>query len=547
MDASNNGLENLEIRLKSLERRLSALESLLNEKDIPCHSDEKQFAPAKSLNDPISADEESKGLESAIGRIGLAWLGMIVLLFGIVFFTDYLLTKGTPLISSVVGYICVTIIYFIASYLRKSNPGLYLMFGINGLIIGFYVTMRLHFFSANPFIHSKEIVLILMLLVVSYAGFLAVRRKIQAYGTLAVIFTLITAVVSDATHIMLPLVTVASAGSVYLFYKNRWKSLFTLTVILSYSVFFLWMFSDPPMNHTMQLFSTPGGGYIYLFAIGGCFSLLPLFRNKDLSSDEFITGMVIIHGLLFTMLLAFVTISYFKTDYVILYATVTVACLIYSVVLKETSGWTFPPAFFALYGFMAMSISLYGMVGFPDVYLLLSVQSLIVVSIALWFRNKLIIIMNSLLLLGILFIYLFTSKSVSGVNFSFAIVALVSARVINWKRERLEIKTDIIRNLYLIIGFFMVMLALFHAVPKQFVALSWTIAALVYFGLSFVLRNVKYRYMALGTMICAAIYLFVVDLARIEVIYRVLALIFLAIVSIGISIYYTNRIKKRED
>jgi hypothetical protein len=45
-------------------------------------------------------------------------------------------------------------------------------------------------------------------------------------------------------------------------------------------------------------------------------------------------------------------------------------------------------------------------------------------------------------------------------------------------------------------------------------------------------------------MICAAIYLFIVDLARIELIYRVLALLFLSAISIGISIYYTNRIKK---
>jgi len=52
--------------------------------------------------------------------------------------------------------------------------------------------------------------------------------------------------------------------------------------------------------------------------------------------------------------------------------------------------------------------------------------------------------------------------------------------------------------------------------------------------------------MALGTMICAAFYLFIVDLARIEIVYRVLALLFLAAISIGISIYYTNRIKKSD-
>jgi hypothetical protein len=195
---------------------------------------------------------------------------------------------------------------------------------------------------------------------------------------------------------------------------------------------------------------------------------------------------------------------------------------------------------------MAMSIALYGLFGLPGVYLLLSVQSLIVVSTALWFRNRLIVVMNSMLFLTILCVYLLSSKSIDGINFSYALISLISARIINWKRSRLQIKTDLIRNLYLGIGFFMVLYALFHGVPKQFVTLSWTMAALLYFILSFILKNVKYRYMALGTMICAAFYLFIVDLARIEIIYRVLALLFLAIISIGISLYYTNRIKKTD-
>jgi uncharacterized membrane protein len=71
-------------------------------------------------------------------------------------------------------------------------------------------------------------------------------------------------------------------------------------------------------------------------------------------------------------------------------------------------------------------------------------------------------------------------------------------------------------------------------------------AALLYFLLSFILKNVKYRYMALGTMICTAFYLFIIDMARIDIIYRVLAFLFLAAISIGISIYYTNRIKKSD-
>jgi len=272
-----------------------------------------------------------------------------------------------------------------------------------------------------------------------------------------------------------------------------------------------------------------------------------LFRKIDNSSDDFLIGAIIVNGILFSLLLILVASRFFSTGYVTLFAIITISSLAYSTILKSISDWNFASAFYALYGFMAMSISLYGLFGLPKVYLMLSVQSLLVVSMALWFRNRLIVIMNSLLFLIILIIYILSAKSIDEVNFSFAIVSLLSARIINWKRSRLQIKTDFIRNLYMIEGFLMMLFSLFHAVPGQFVTFSWTMAALIYFLLGFVLKNVKYRYMALGTMICSAIYLFIIDLAKIEIIYRVFAFLFLAAISIGISMYYSNRIKKPDN
>jgi hypothetical protein len=359
-----------------------------------------------------------------------------------------------------------------------------------------------------------------------------------------VVFVLFTAIMSDTTHIMLPLITLTAAGTVYCFFKYNWKFLLVVSIFLVYVAFFMWLFGNPIMDHTLQILNSHKYGHLYLFALGGCFSLLPLLRKIDGSSDDLVIGAIILNGIFFTLLLTFISTKFFSKSYVTVYSLVTICCLVYSIVLRSASDWKFASAFYALYGFMAMSISLYGMVGLPNVYLLLSIQSLIVVSMALWFRNRLIIVMNCLLFLSILLIYMFLSKPVDGVNFSFALVPLISARIINWKKARLNIKTDLIRNLYLIIGFIMVLYALYHGLPRQFVTLSWTVAALLYFILSFVLKNIKYRYMALGTMICAAFYLFIVDLASIEIIYRVLALLFLAVVSIGISIYYSNRINR---
>jgi hypothetical protein len=538
-------LEKIESRLKSIEARLTRLESSLNRSEDANsyrYDEIKGTAPSQVISETVN--EEEKGLESQIGRFVLSWMGNIVLLLGITFLTEYIMGLGHQLLSVLLGYGAAASILFIANYLKRSNVHLAFIFNLNGQLLLFFITLRMHFFSTAPLISDKTISIVLLMLLVSFQVYLAIRNKSQSYATLSVIFAIATAIMSDMTHVMLPLVILTATTILFYFYRYDWQPLTILTILFTYICFFMWLFGNPIMGHTMQLLQEHQSGVIYLFGLGGIFSILPLFRKDEGSSDDFLIGSVIVNGLLFTLLVILVAVRFYSSDYVGLFAIITLSCLIYSTVLKSTSNWHFASAYYALYGFMAMSISLYGLFGFPGVYLLLSLQSLVVVTMALWFRNRLIVVMNSLLFITILIVYLISSKHGNAINFSFALVALVSARIINWQKSRLEIKTDLIRNLYLIEGFIVVLYALYHAVPRQFVTLSWTMAALLYFLLSFLLKNVKYRYMALGTMISAAFYLFIVDLARIGVIYRVLAFLFLAIISIGISIYYTNRIKK---
>lgn len=538
-------LENFEERLKAIELRLANLESeqALNKFSQPSvDAEELQTNETSSLSEAVK--DEEKGLESRIGRVGLAWLGNFVLFSAIIFFTEYLITQGHGLLSVIIGVFSAGIIFFISNYLKKTNSNLSFPLKINSQIILFYEALRMHFFSVHPLISGKIIVLAILLLIIVFQIYLSFKERSQTFGFLAVIYALFTAIMSDSIHFMLPLITFTAIGAVCCFFKQNWQFLLIAAIILVYVTFFMWLFGNPIMDHPVQMIADYKYGNLYLFALGGCFSVLSLLRKYDGSMDDLIIGATILNGIFFTLILTFISTKYFSGSYIGLFSVVTVCCLIYSVVLKYASDWKFASAFYALYGFLAMSISLYGLVGLPKVYLLLSVQSLIVVSLALWFRNRLIIVMNSILFLVILLVYLFLAKPVDGVNFSFALVPLVSARIINWQKARLNIKTDLIRNLYLIEGFFMVLYALYHGLPRQFVALSWTGAALFYFILSFLLKNKKYRYMALGTMICAAIYIFIVNLASIEILYRVLALLLLALVSIGISIYYNNQVKK---
>jgi len=534
-------------QLKSLELRIRRLESVLffsDEKSLD-NTDEKVHADKKVAVSEVQISEE-KGLESQIGRFGLAWMGNIVLLFGITFLTQYMMNLGQRLLAIILGYVAAASIFFLSEYLKKTNNHLSFMFKMNAQALLFYITLRLHFFSSEPLISNKTLSVFLLLLIVALQAYLSVRNKSQVFATLAVLFALTTAVISDSTLFIIPLVVLTAAGAIFYLRRFNWKPLLVVTVILTYASFFLWMLGDPLLGHQVQLIKEKHLSVICLLSLGAIYSIVLLFRDKDASEDDYIIGVTFINGILFTIQLLFVVLSFYSSSYVTLFAGITILCLIYSIFLYSRSSWNFASAFYSLYGFMAMSIALYGLVGLPKVYLLLSVQSLIVVSMALWFRNKLIVVMNSLLFMTILTTYLLLSKSIDGVNFSFALVALISARIINWQSSRLQIQTDLIRNLYMIEGFVMVLYALIHALPKQFVTLSWTMAALLYFMISIILKNVKYRYMALGTMICAALYLFIVDLARIEIVYRILALLFLAAISIGISIYYTNRIKKSD-
>ena len=244
------------------------------------------------------------------------------------------------------------------------------------------------------------------------------------------------------------------------------------------------------------------------------------------------------------MLLLIFIVFFYLNNYIGIFFSIATSCIVFSILLKRFSEWKFTPALYALYGFVSISIAVFGIYNLPYSFLLLSIQSLLVVSMAIWFRSKIIVVMNFGLFLMLLTTYIIASESINSINISFALVPLVSARIINWKKDQLDIKTELMRNMYLIIGFFTVLYALYKIVPIYYVTLSWTVIAGCYFLLSFLLKNNKYRQMALYTLIATVLYLFIFDLARVDMIYRIIAFMVVAVISITISVYYSKRKKK---
>ena len=534
-------IQELIAKVDALELRVVQLESNRKPFNAP---------PVSKITDEklsiVSEEVSDEQIESNIGQYGLAWLGNIVLFFGIIFLVEYLRVSGFTVISPAFGFAAIVSVFFLAKYLRDSNAYMAKIFDLNGYLLSFYVVMKLHFFAANPIVPSKIFVLILLLAIIGYLMYLSVKRKYAVYTGISLVFLAIASMLSDATHAMLLLVSLIALVSIVLLYKFGWIRLVFLSIVLAYMVNLLWMLGNPLMGHPVQVIDNHQFGFIYLFLVAAIFSTIALMPVKEVSySSTGIIGAIVFNGLGFIVMMGLFILSFFKDTYVLPTGIIAIYCISYSILLKVKSNWKITAALYAIFGYLALTATIYGIYHFPQAYFFLAMQSLLVVSMAVWFRSKFIVIMNILMYSSLLIIYLTTAEHGDAMNISFSFVALATARILNWQKERLTIRTEFIRNFYLITAFPMVLYTLYHMVPGQFITLSWVLAAVSYFLLSLLLKIVKYRYMALGTMVAAALFLFLVDLARIELAYRVIALLSLAVISLALSFYYTKKMKKR--
>lgn len=530
-------------RIDQLESRVFQLESDLRKAGPrtvrPVSPGDSEDYIELKVNLPWAGSEE--GIERKVGEYGLTWLGNIVLFLGITFLTHFISAQGYPLISFLIGIGVFTGILLSERFLRKNFSYLSFILRMFGQIMLFYSVVRLHFFSAQPVLANKTAEIILLILVIGYQFFESIRRKSEGYAVLAYLMTLCLAILSDTTHIMLPAITAGAILSLFFFNKYQWSRLLTFSVIFSYLVMLLWLVGNPVMGHEFGAIKAHGYSYLYLAVLGATFSMVTLIKKTDGFADAVILSTILLNGLGFSLLLGLMVVTFFATGYIWIFVSIAVFCLGFSALLKFRSPWKYSPALYALYSFVAISITFYGLYGYPHVYLFLTCQSLLVVAVSLWFKSRIIIIMNLLLFLFILAGYLMAPVSLNLTNFSFPVVAFFSARIINWQKERLNIKTEFIRNIYLIVIFITLLYAMYKSVPEQYITLSWAFVAVLYLVISIILKNVKYRYMMFATLVATVMHLIGNDLAKIGMIYRIIAFLVLAVISIGISIYYVRR------
>jgi hypothetical protein len=525
-------------RISTLEKRLVKVESLLRLEYVGDNPAQQTKIDEEEL---INVDTA----ESNIIEYGLAWLGSVVFFFGIVFLMSYISSLGYPGLSRIVAYAATFLLLALAYFLRKTFSILTNVLSVCCSILFFYITTKLYYFTEAPIIAQEAVVIGLLFIIIALQLYHALTKQSELRGALAISFCIATAIFSDSAFITFPILTITAITTLVLFNARLWWKLHIYSLFMVYLGHLLWLIGNPVMGNKFGLVDSAETSLFFIFGYAIIYVISIYIPKAKLESNTVLVSITIWNALAFSLLMLAIIPKYYAESYIIIFAVIALICLLLSISLKKRAVRAFAPATYACFGFMALSVAIYGYAGLPNAYLLLVLESFLVVSMALWFRSKIIVVANAFLFVFILLAYLITSESLDSVNFAMAFTALATARILNWRKERLTLKGEIYRNTYLLIGCLMLLYSLNNILPSNYVTLAWTAVAFGFFILSIFLHNLKYRYLSILTIAITAGHLFFIDLGQMEIGYRVVAFIVFAVISLGLSLYYTKRMKKK--
>jgi hypothetical protein len=536
-------VEELEETLRRLEARIMRIETYLQLGPLPEASTPEGIA-APSARLQASDEEKEAALELKIGEFWLARVGIVALLVGTAFFIAYPIAVLPPLLRSLIGYLAVAGLFAASRFWRTSYPYLSrILFG-GGLVLFYYATLRLHFFTDHPLLVNKTVALAILLAVVGVHFYFAAQRRSEFLTGIAAFLGYATALIGDATHFTLPMIALTSAAAIGFLWKHHFQTVGLLSVILAYFAHLLWLLGNPLLGHPLQAVTAHQNNLIYLFIYAAIFAMPTLWREENTFSDATKFLLPLLNGAGFFGMAFLVIINFFVPQRAGLFLLIALFFLAVAIMSWIRRRSRFATSFYACFGYLALSAAIFSQFQSPQYFIWLGWQSLLVISTAIWFRSKIVIVANTLIYLGIFLIYLIAAPSTVAVNASYALVALLSARLLNWKTERLALKTELMRNAYLASAFVIIPYGLYHAVPKNYVSLSWLGAAVFYFIMSLILQNKKYRWMAILTILLTVVYVFAIDMARLEAGFRILSFLALGVVLLVISLLYARSRKK---
>jgi hypothetical protein len=528
--------------LRRIEARLTRLEQYLEFPPLPDESTTTVPASpaAQAAAAQAAAESSEAGLEMRIGEFWLARVGVLALIVGFGFLVTYPFATLPALVPCLFGYVAVAGLFALARHWEDSLPHISRILFSGALFLLYFATLRLHFFSAHPFVASKAFGLALLVAVLGVQFYVAARRRSELVAGLVVVLALATGLISDTAPFALGMVVAVAVVVVILLRQFNWQRLANGTLVLAYLTHLEWLLNNPVLGHPMQAVKDPQFNLAYLAVYAGVFAAANCFHYQDPGTLVARILRTILNGAGAMAIGNLNALAFFPSRFPLINLIISAGCLATAMAYWVHRRSLYSTSIYACFGYMAMSAAIIAGFRSPDLFLWLAWQSLLVAATAVWFRSKIIIVTNVFIYAGIYLAYLFTAPAAGGVNLSFAVAALVTARVLNWQKDQLELRTEVMRNFYLATACVIVPYGLYHTVPKAWVSASWLLVAVAYFIVSLLLHNRKYRWMAIFTILGAVVYTFIVDLARLEPIYRISSFLVLGVVLLVVSVFYAR-------
>lgn len=533
-------LERMLSLLKDLDQRVSAIELNLGLQQ-PAHR-----SLETSSSEEASMEESGDALETRVGENWFAKVGIIILALGVVFLLTFPYQHFPSYAPSLLGYVLVAGILLLSRFLQKEygQVSSYLLGG--GLLLLYFTTLRLSHFGAEPALTNAPLELVLLLCVVALNFAISVRRQSPFLTGLSFALSFLTALAGDAALSAPIVITATTLVVVYVNATYRWPWILTLGIVLTYLTHLLWSFNNPVFGNPVHLAVPSVLGILCVLVYAAVFAVGSLAERPAPEENLRSSTHAVLNGFGSFVLTVFLAFAIFKSSFAwwslaasLLYLSLATA---YWMRLKSRYA-TF---IYAMLGYAALSAAIADLSVSPDVFVWLCWQSVLVLSTAVWFRSRFIVVANFFIFLSIFVIYLVLAGTVGIISVSFGIVALVSARILNWQKDRLELRTELMRNSYLACALFVLPYALYHVMPSGYVSLSWLCLALFYYLTSRLLHNNrKYRWMALLTTILTICYVFTFELVGINPALRIVSFLVLGTALLGVSMIYSRRRRKR--
>ena len=532
-------------RVARLEARMARIEAHLGLTGE--FSAERPAVPPPALSPVFAARTPTTGdeLEFELGQHWFALGGVAILTAGVAFLLC-MPYPGLPAgIPTLVGSVLAAALLAAGHIFPRSFPGGAGCLRAAGMVLLAFATLRLFYFGAQPALAVNSPVAHAILLAVTAVNItIAWRRHSPWLMGLALTIGCAIALAAGITSLILPSIAAVAVVAVIVSRRESPFGLLLTGLGLTHLTYFVWAMGNPFRTGAVHFVSTPLWAPAMLLGLLALLGTAPLLRprNGDDAATNVATfvncalgyGVFLVH-----------TAAVFPTRFAAFHLAATVVLLGLAMAHFVRTQSRVSTFFYAMTGYAALTFAILKLARAPDVFVWLSAQSVLVVATAIWFRSRFIVVGNFFIFAAIVLAYIFVTRQETGISIGFGVVALATARILNWQQHRLELKTDLMRNTYLASAFVIFPYAGYHLVPVKYVALVWIALAAAYYVANVAVKSPKYRWMGHGTLILTTLYVIGIGVSRFEPIYRVLSFLVLGAALITVSLLFA-RARRRQ-